>query len=69
MHGLDRGTLNDENLMVIDRKLAFSRRIFVDCRGQMRVQAYQIRDTARVVTMPMCEKHLRYGDILFCQNI
>lgn len=69
MHRLDRGSLNDENLMVIDWKLAFSRCIFVDCRAQRRVQAYQIRDTTRVITMPMCEKHMRYGDVLFCQDI
>lgn len=55
MHRLDWGALNDEILMVIDRKLAFSRCILIDCSGQIRVQAYQIRDTNCVITMPMCE--------------
>ena len=55
MHRLDRGALNDEKLMVIDRKLAFSRCILVYCRGKMGLQAYQIRDTTCMITMPMCE--------------
>lgn len=61
VHGADGGTFDGEDLPVGDGLLGSARDIFVDRIAEVRVEAEEVGDAARVVTVPVGEQYVREG--------
>lgn len=61
VHGTDGGAFDGEDLPVSDGLLGSARVVFVDGIAEVRVEAEEVGDTARVVTVPVGEQYVREG--------
>lgn len=53
VHGADGGTFNAKDLAIRNAFLVSTRRIFVDCVGEVRIEAKKVGDSASVITVPV----------------
>lgn len=61
MHGADGGAFDGEDLPVGDGLLGSAGAIFVDGIAEVRVEAEEVGNAARVVTVPVGEQYVREG--------
>ena len=68
VEGSHSGTFDLEDLPIDDGLLCFAGSMFVDGVVKVRVEAEKIKHTASVVTVPVCKKNMRKGNVAFSEN-
>lgn len=63
VHSADGGAFNGEDLAVSDGLLGSAGGVFVDGVGQVGVEAEEVEDAARVVTVPVGEQYVGQGHV------
>lgn len=58
----DGGSFNFKHLSIQNGLLISTWAVLINRRRQMRIETDQIRNTASVIAMPMCEEHMGKSD-------